>query len=330
MQFTDLLALATGHVEARVVQTALEIEVFEALKNSPHSAAAVAEELKLEPQATTLLFNALAAMKLLDKHEELFSLSPGAAKYLVKDSPQYLGGMIKFESSLWQAWERLPQAIRTGRPVRPPNMYQDDPAETATFIDAMDSLVKARGDADVLAGALDWREVSELLDIGSGPATYPIELCRRFPNLRAAVFDLPATLKITERYVGAAGMSERISLFAGDYRQDPIPGSYDVILLSNIVHGENEERNAALIKKLARHLRQRGRLVVKDHILDESRANPPVGAIFSLLMLLTTDGGRCYSFGEIAAWMTAAGLAQVRQIDLAPPLTSSLVIGMKN
>jgi len=47
-------------------------------------------------------------------------------------------------------------------------------------------------------------------------------------------------------------------------------------------------------------------------------------------MLLTTDGGRCYSFAEIKSWLEIAGLKRVRQIDLAPPLTSSLVIGAKD
>jgi hypothetical protein len=70
-------------------------------------------------------------------------------------------------------------------------------------------------------------------------------------------------------------------------------------------------------------------MIVKDHILDDSRANPPVGAIFSLLMLLTTDGGRCYTFNEIRSWMTAAALSNIRRIDLPHPLTSSLVIGFK-
>jgi SAM-dependent methyltransferase len=147
--------------------------------------------------------------------------------------------------------------------------------------------------------------------------------------MRAAVFDLPGTLKITERYVRAAGMTERITLIAGDYRKDPIPGDYDTIFLSNIIHGEDFEKNQKLIKKLAAILKPGGRVVIKDHILDESRAHPGVGAVFSLLMLLTTDGGRCYSFGEIKGWMERAGLAQIQQIDLPPPLTSSLVLGAR-
>ena len=329
MDFTELMRLAGGHVEARLVQTAVELTIFDALEHSAVTAEALANRLKLEPKATELLLNALASLELLDKRAEYFSLTAMAKQYLLKSSPQYVGGMIRFDSSLWSCWEKLPEAIRSGQPVRPPNMYQDDYAETEIFINAMDSLVKARGDAEVLANAIDWSNMIELLDIGSGPATYPIALCERFPKLHAAIFDLPGTLTITERYVREAGMAERVRLIAGDYRKEPIPGAYDVIFLSNIIHGEGFENNRSLIRKLVSNLEPSGQIVVKDHILDDSHTTPPVGAIFSLLMLLTTESGRCYSFSEIKSWMEQAGLSRVRQIDLPPPLTSSLVVGTR-
>lgn len=329
MNFSQLIGLASAHVEARIIQTATELAVFDALESSPKMAKEIADSLGLDRGACGLLLNALAALSLLSKQKDLFELTQTAKTFLLKSSPRYLGGMIHFEFSLWKFWELLPQAIRTGKAVRSPDMYQEDPEETEMFIQAMDSLVKARGDTEVLAQALDWNEVHELLDVGSGPATYPIALCLQFPHLRATLFDLPATLKITDRFVRNAGMAGRIALIAGDYRLDPIPGSYDAIFLSNIIHGENFDRNKALIAKLAANLRRGGRLVVKDHILEENRATPPVGALFSLLMLLTTDGGRCYTFAEVESWMSEAGLSQIRQMDFAPPLNSSLVIGRK-
>lgn len=327
MNFSQLIALASGHGPARIVQTAVALGIFDALESSPQAAKEVATKLNLEPNATELLLNALAALDVLDKRAEHFSLSDSAKQYLLQNSARYVGGMILFEDLSWQSWANLPEAIRTGRSARPANMYQDDPNETEIFINAMDSLVKARGDAEVLANALDWQGVGELLDVGSGPATYPIALCKSFAEMRVTIFDLPGTLKITERFVREAEMSKRIMLIAGDYRKDPIAGKYDVILLSNIIHGENYQNNQALIGKLALNLKPSGRIVIKDHILDESRANPAVGAIFSVLMLLTTHGGRCYSFGDIKNWMESAGLSRTQQIDLPPPLTSSLVVG---
>jgi SAM-dependent methyltransferase len=208
-------------------------------------------------------------------------------------------------------------------------MYQHDPQETERFISAMDSLVKARGDADVLAEMLDLSGVAHLLDVGSGPATYPIALCRRWPTLRVTVFDLPRTLTLTRRYVRDAGLEDRFDLIAGNYRTDEISGSYEAIFLSNIIHGEGPEENRKLAEKLARALQPGGRIIIKDHILDATRARPPVGAIFSLLMLLTTESGRCYSLEEVSNWLYAAGLQNVLQIDLPQPLTSSLVIAKK-
>jgi SAM-dependent methyltransferase len=329
MDFPWLMGLATGHVEARIVQTAVELAIFDALESSALTSAAVAQRLELEPKATELLLNALAALDLLHKQGDLFSPADAVRKYLLRRSPFDVGGMIRFESSVWNCWEKLPQAIRSGQPVRPANMYQDNPRETEIFINAMDSLVNARGDAEVVAGALGRDGIRELLDVGSGPASYPIHLCRKYPDLRATIFDLPGTLALTQRYVREAAMTERIRLIAGDYRKDPIPGSYDIVFLSNIIHGEGEPENLSLIDKLGANLKTGGRLVIKDHILDDSRTHPPVGAIFSLLMLLTTASGRCYSFSEIKLWMERAGLAKVEQINLPPPLTSSLVIGTR-
>lgn len=326
MDFSQLMGLASGHVEARIVQTAVELRVFDAFEARSLSSSAVAADLQLNERALELLLHALTALGLLAKLGEQFALTEISRRYLVRHSPHYVGGMIRFDAMLWPAWEKLPDAIRTGLPARPPAMYQADPGETEVFINGMDSLVKARGDTEVLASAIDWTNIGTLLDVGSGPATYPIALCRRFPQLRAAIVDLPGTLKLTGQFVAAANLTTRIALIPADYRSDPIPGGYDAILLSNIIHSENEGRNAALMRKLAANLHPRGRLIVKDHILDDSRAQPAVGAIFSLLMLLTTDGGRCYSFAEIVAWMKQAGLNRVERIDLPAPLTSSLVI----
>jgi hypothetical protein len=329
MDYSDLAKLAGGHVEARIVQAAVELEIFEAIENHALEATSVADSLDLEPRATELMLNALTALGFLRKRQDRFSLTDVSAKYLKRGAAGYLGGMIRFEASLWHCWTSLAEAIRSGRPVRPADMYQENPKETAIFIEAMDSLVKARGDAEIMAEVFDWDNARELLDVGSGPATYPISLCQRFSNLRATIFDLPATIKFTEGYVREAGLTSRIRLISGDYRVDEVPGSYDVIFLSNIIHSESFEVNQRLIVNLSSVLEPGGSLIVKDHILDSTRINPPVGALFSLLMLLTTQAGRCYAFDEVEAWMSAAGLTHIRQIDLPAPLNSSLIMATK-
>ena len=329
MDYSSLASLAAGHFEARIIQVAIRLGVFDALEPKGLSVPPLASSLGTDPRATELLLNALASLGLIKKDATLFSLTEASSTYLVRNSPRYLGDMILFDSGLWNCWGDLEKAIRFGSAVRRTDMYQGDPRETNRFIYAMDSLVKARGDAEVLAETLDLSDVRELLDIGAGPATYSIHLCRKYPGLRATLFDLPGTIRVTEGFVRDSGLGGRISLATGDYRVDPIPGSYQMVFLSNIIHAESAEENSRLIRKAYLCLENRGRIVIKDHILDDSLTQPPVGAIFAILMLLTTDRGRCYSFNEVKGWLQGAGCTVVNESPLPAHLTSSLVVGEK-
>ena len=329
MEFSDLSRLASAHVEARIVHVAVSLGLFDALERESKNAGAVASFLQCDSRATALLLNALVALALLQKSGGHYSLTDVARAYLLRSSSSYLGGMILFDASLWDAWGKLEESVRSGNPARTPDMYQQIPEETERFIGAMDSLVRARGDAEILWQKLDWAGVNDLLDVGSGPGTYPIYFCGQNPRLRATIFDLPATLAITEKYVREAGLADRIRLIPGDYRSDGLPGEHDLVLLSNIIHAESDQENGRLVRNAYACLRKHGRIVIKDHHLDDSLAHPPVGAIFSLLMLLTTARGRCYSFDEVRSWLHDAGFANIEQIDLSPPLTSSLIVGEK-
>ncbi len=330
MEFSSLANLVSGHVAARIIQVAVRLGIFDLLESNGATALSAASSLKIDARATGLLLDALVSLGLLAKDNDgTYSLNETSTNFLIRSSPRYLGGMILFDGSLWDCWGRLEEAIRSGAPVRSADMYQGNKAETQRFIYAMDSLVKARGDAEIVASSLDLDNVRDFLDIGGGPATYAIELCRQNPSLKATLFDLPGTLQETERYVKDAGLAKRLRLIAGDYRTDPIPGRYQLVFLSNIIHGEGVKENQQLMRKLHGCLDLKGRIYIKDHILDETLTQPTVGAIFALLMLLTTNHGRCYSFNEIKSWLEDAGFKKIKQLPLPSPLTSSFVIGEK-
>ena len=151
MDFSRLTTLAGGYLEARLIQVAMSLGLFDAIGTEPWKPTSLAAALGTDPKATELLLNALVAMELLDKSAGAYSLNQVSATYLLRTSPSYYGDMILFDSMLWRSWGNLEAAIRSGQAVRPPDMYQNDPHETERFIRAMDSLVKARGDTRVLS-----------------------------------------------------------------------------------------------------------------------------------------------------------------------------------
>ena len=169
MDFAELAALASGHAEARAIQTALKLGIFDMLERAPLDDAALAAAISANRRATALIANAMVALGLLDKRANRYSLTEAARRYLLRSSAEYLGGLILFDEAIFQTWTNLEQTIRTGLPARPTDMFQSRPEETERFIRAMDSLTRARGDAAYVADRLDLSKVSTIADIGGGP-----------------------------------------------------------------------------------------------------------------------------------------------------------------
>jgi SAM-dependent methyltransferase len=332
MEFGALAGMAGAHAEARAIQVAVKLGMFEALDRGSLDGAALAGALGCDPRATLMLASAMAALGLLEISNGRFSLSASARRFLLQSSDEYLGGMILFDEAIFPLWSNLEQSIRTGEPARTPDMFQTEPADTARFIRAMDSLTRARGDARWVAEHLDLSRAATVADLGGGPGTYVAAMMRRHPGLRGFIWDLPATLEVARQVLAEreAEVAARIELVSVDYLRGELPGPVDVIFISNIIHSEDEAVNAELARKCYRALARGGKIVIKDHVMNRELTEPRAGAVFSLYLLLTTRG-RDYSLDEVAGWLRAAGFADVRMQTLpSPPFTSSMVIARKS
>ncbi len=331
MDFAELAALASGHAEARAIQTALKLGIFEILRPSALDDAALAGAISANRRATALIANAMVALGLLVKRGNRYALTDASRRYLLRSSAEYLGGLILFDEAIFETWTHLEQTIRSGAPARPTDMFQSRPEETERFIRAMDSLTRARGDPTYVADRLDLSRVSMIADIGGGPGTYVAAMLRRWPHLRAAIYDLPATLEVARAILAEREPAAlaRIDLVRVDYLYDEIPGPCGALFMSNIIHNEDETANAQLFCKCFRALEPGGMMIVKDHIMNADLTEPRSGAIFALYLLLATRG-RDYSCEEVSRWLADASFVDISHEALpSPPFSSSMVIARK-
>src|SRR5262249_11193368 len=138
----------------------------------------------------------------------------------------------------------------------------------------------------------------QMLDLGGGAGTNAIAFCQVYSELTATVFDLPATLKLTEKTVKEAGLESRIRLLSGDFNVDPLGGAYDIVLMSDILHYQTFEMNQGLVEKVFASLGACGRLVIKDRFLEESGAGPAWTTAFAVHILVNTQKGSCYKTSD--------------------------------
>lgn len=306
-----LAAAIRGFQPSRVLLTALELDVFGQIGEGA-TAAELARRIQTDPRATEMLLNALVSLGALEKRQDRFLPAP----FNESLTGARQSGLLH-SANLWTTWSHLTECVRTGRPAVLADIGDRDEGWQRAFIAAMENSAIER--APLVAEAAGPEPVGRMLDVGGGSAAYSIAFARKYPGLQATVFDLPEILPLTARYIEAAGMRERIGTVAGDLRRDSFGEGFDLVLLSSICHMLNEAENVDLLKRCRDALRPGGRIIIQEFILDESKTGPASATLFSLNMLVGTQGGAAYSENEYAAWLREAGFGSVVLHPLPPP-----------
>lgn len=299
--------------ETKILLTAIKLDIFTSLSGSACPSQELARRLKLDDHALALLMNALVAMRVLLKEGNQFSNTNVAEKHLVKTNPDYIGHLLILHDTEWSNWGKLEETVRTGRSPVKQHMFETDPEMGANVLAVLDRIGKGSGVN--LAQRLGLPGSGRLLDVGGGAGTNAIAFCLQYPNLQATVFDLPATLRVTQRVVDEAGLADRIRLLPGNFLEDSFDGSYQVALMSDILHYQNGADNAALVRKIFDHLEPGGSLVIKDRFLDESRTSPAWTTAFAVHIMVNTEHGDCFTTEEAMEWMRKAGFGEVVELE---------------
>src|SRR6516225_5919828 len=137
-----------------------------------------------------------------------------------------------------------------------------DSPEEASDYDAMDhSAVNRVFAADFVAS---WDGQNPILDVGTGTAQIPIELCRQAPTAQVVGIDLAAhMLRVGQDNIARAGLVERIRLQQCDAKHTPFAGGEFAAVISNsIVHHIPEPVD--VLAEMVRLVRPGGLLFVRD------------------------------------------------------------------
>jgi (2Fe-2S) ferredoxin/SAM-dependent methyltransferase len=309
-------------MESRVLLTALELDVFTAVKTGG-TAAAVASGQDVSVPGAERLLDALVSLGFLVKRGDIYANAPLAARFLADGSPDDARDALKHNLSLWRRWSTLTDAVTAGHAVSVQEMAERGDDWTVPFIAAMHRGAVQR--APLVVQAVGAAGVRRMLDVGGGSGAYSIAFASANPELRAEVLDLATVLPIAEGHVREAGLAGRVTTRAGDLRSDAFGSGYDLVLLSSICHMLGPDENRDLLSRAARALAPRGRVVVSDFVLDEDGTAPRQAVLFSINMLVGTPSGRSYRESDFRAFFAAAGLVGVERVPLPGP--AHLVVG---
>ena len=324
-----IMQLALAYRASAVFFAASDLDVFTHLSSGPLTAADVASRAGAAAEPMRLILESCADAGLLVRNGDTFANSATADVFLVRGRPAYLGESLKYARDLYPAWGSMTALVKTGRPTMPPEtILGDDKAKTRAFVMAMHE--RAKGIGSVLPHNVDMSGRKRLLDVGGGPGTYSVALCRQTPGLTSTVLDRPGVLEVTRELIDAAGFADRVTLLPGDYLKTPFGTGFDAVLLSGMMHRETPDNVNLLLKKAFDALDPGGMVMVSDVFFDDDRMNtPPFATSFALNMMLTSDHGSAHAKTEMERWLKANGFDRIQVHDMPKPNPHTLIIGTK-
>jgi len=315
-----IMDMASAFFESAALFAASDLGVFKQLAGSTgESLEVLADALRLDPRGLRLLLDACVAIGLLTKGEDsLYRNAPDADAFLVPGKPGDLSQAIRYNRDVYDAWGRLADLARTGKPVERPQLHLgDDPARTRDFVLAMHGRALAMW--PLVIPSLDLAGRQRLLDAGGGPGTFAVQAAKANPGLHCTVLDLPEVAAIAGELIAQQGMSERVDTLPGDYHTTPFPEGLDAINFLGVLHQESHGSIQDLFARAYAALKPGGVIHVLDMMTDPSHTRPRFSAMFAVNMALTTDNGWVFSDRELEQWLREAGFHRIEINPLPPP-----------
>ncbi|WIX80062.1 methyltransferase [Amycolatopsis carbonis] len=291
-----MLHLLTGGWVAQILRTTATLNIADHLADGPANAAEVAERVSSDPRTTYRLMRAAASLGVLSHEgERRFGLTPlgGLLRSDVPGSMRSLV-MVQNEHAHWQAWERLPDAVRTGRTQMRETHGTDlfgyfgrpeNAGEAALFARAMGDLSGLVTQGAI--AAVDTTGVTTVVDAGGADGDFVLGLMASNPQLRGQVLELPHAVPGARAEAERRGLADRFTAVEGDFF-DAVPPA-DLYLLKMILHDWSDESCLTILRNCRAAVTEGGRLLVVEMVIGEL-GKPDFATRADTDMLTATEG----------------------------------------
>mmetsp|Transcript_51777 Transcript_51777/g.150505 ORF Transcript_51777/g.150505 Transcript_51777/m.150505 type:complete len:345 (+) Transcript_51777:53-1087(+) len=278
-----------------------------------------------EPRLQTLV-TALTAIKALRRSDHgKYTLSPNAARYLVRSSKYYYGDYLRMQigGQFYRLMGALPEIVRTGRAPDYTALFSD-PSEAEIYTRAQHNGSLAT--AWQLCKIVDFSKVRSMLDIGGGSGAFSIVICRQQKGLTATVLELPEVCKTGRAFVETEpkDIASRIRFVPGsclDAWPSELGDAHDVVLISYVSESVPAVALPGLYRASFDRLRPGGMVIVHSFMVDDSLDGPELGALWSLTHVSVNVGGLGLHPAVVERLLRDAGFGEVTKQEMIGGMT---------
>lgn len=291
-----------------VVRAALDAGVFQLLIRSPSSASKCADKLDLNPTATALVLEALAALSLLENRSGVYSIPSTLA---------LPGGRLRGDGGPPHAdlWRHTGTFLRTGEPL---SQMDAEPAEREkSYQDVVATLAEMFAvPAEKLARALKLSPRT-ILDIGCGAGVWGLAFAAAAPGSIVTGLDFPAVLAAFHARAREIGLASAAVSLEGDMNSVALGHRcYDLVIVANVLRLEPFERAKSLISRAGNSVAEDGTLLIVDALAGGAQDKDRARAFYALNLSMRTKAAKVHAASDYEDWLYDAGFSVCQLVDI--------------
>ncbi|MDP9147413.1 MAG: methyltransferase domain-containing protein [Acidobacteriota bacterium] len=320
-----------AYQQTAALRAAIELDIFTAIAEGANDVPSIAKQTGAAERGVQALCNFLAVLGFLTKQSEKYGLSQDSAIFLNRRSPAYMGSVCGFllGEHVTKSFSGLTDAVKKGgtTKVQGDNQKPNDEA-WVSFARSMAPLARPSAEFIARVTGMAQGKSCKVLDIAAGHGMYGIAMARQNPNAQVTAVDWPKVLDVAQENARAAGLGDRYTTRPGSAFEADLGSGYDYVLLTNIFHHFDQSTCEKLMKRVHDALKTGGQAITLEFVPNEDRVSPPMVAMFSLVMLATTDSGDAYTFAEYEKMFRNAGFSKTT-LHPVPDMPQQVLISEK-
>ncbi|MGR3313722.1 methyltransferase [Roseovarius indicus] len=317
-----------GFVAAQVLSALVELGVLRRLLDGPDGAGRLGLTCGIPEDRMGELLQAGAALKLLKRRRDgRFALARKGAAILgvpgledmIRHNRAFYADMAEPEALLRGEGETQLQRFwpyvfggSDGMSREAAERYSDLMARSQELV-AQDTLE-----------AVSLKGVGTLLDVGGGSGVFLAAALKRYGGMRGMLLDLPDVMPAAEERLGREGLTGRVALHGGSFREGAVPEGADAISLIRVLYDHDDDTVRALLAKVHDALPEGGRLVISEP-MSGGRRPERAGDVYFAFYTMAMGTGRVRSAERIGEMCREAGFGNIRAPKARRPFITSVL-----
>lgn len=325
-----IIEMAQGFYVSKAIGTAADLNLAELINDQEKSISTIAKEANVHEESLYRLMRMLASQGIFTEKKNKIFKNNRLSKTLLDHQDSMRHMVIHQVNSInWKMFEELDYVVKTGNNAAQKVLGMDvfeflekNPDRNKIYNQAMTNSSLMLSYA--ILSEYNFKNTNKIIDIGGGQGILVSMILHKYPNIHAAIFDLPHVVEGAKEIAKQFNVSDRLETISGNFFEE-IPEGADTYFLKSIIHNLSNDQCIDLLIRTKSVIPENGKILIFEPIIKNDNRYS-FAKLYDIQMLVGRNGGKERTKDEFYDIVTKSGLKVNRIVETAAPFAIIEVI----